>query len=112
MEAAVVAVKLGAGKREAAREYGVPYSSLCNRVKNPFPSNRPGGQTVFTKFEEESFAVLLRGFESMSLPLTSSKFLQLVRKEAAKKRNFVRKFPVCVFLCENLLFHVYFELRS
>ena len=71
MEAAVTEVLSRAGKCETAREYGIPYSSLCDCVRNSFPETRRGGQTVFPQFEEESFPKLLRGFEAMNLPLTS-----------------------------------------
>ena len=75
MEAAVLAVLSGAGYQETAREFCVSVCTLFRRVKNPFLVNRPGKPTAFTRFEEESFAKLIRGFESMNLPLTSTKFL-------------------------------------
>ena len=75
MEAAVLAVLSGAGYQETAREFGVSISTLLRRVKNPFLVNRPGKPTAFTRLEEESFVKLIRGFESMNLPLTSTKFL-------------------------------------
>ena len=70
MEAAVLAVLSGAGYQETAREFGVSVSTLFRRTKNPFPVKRPGKPTAFTRFEEESFRKLIRGFESMSLLLT------------------------------------------
>ena len=85
MESAVLAVLSGAGYQETAREFCVSVCTLFRRVKNPFLVNRPGKPTAFTRFEEESFAKLIRGFESMHLPLTSTKFLQLVRAEASRK---------------------------
>ena len=85
MEAAVLAVLSGAGYQETACEFGVSVSTLFRPVKNPFPVYRPEKPTAFTRFEEESFAKLIRGFESMNLPLTSTKFLQLVRTEASRK---------------------------
>ena len=84
MEAAVLAVLSGAGYQETAREFGVSVLTLFRRVKNPSSVNRPGIPTAFTRFEEESFKKLIRGFESMNLPLSSSKFLQLVQTEASK----------------------------
>ena len=85
MEAAVLAVLSGAGYHEAVREFAVSVSTLFRRVKNPFPVNRPGKSTAFTRFEEESFRKRIRGFESMNLPLNSIKFLQLVQTEASKQ---------------------------
>ena len=85
MEAAVLAVLSGADYQETTREFGVSVSTLFRRVKNPFPVNRPGKPTAFTRFEEESFRKLIRGFESMNLPLSSTKFLQLVQTEASKQ---------------------------
>ena len=87
MEAAVLAVLSGAGYQETAREFGVSVSTLFRRVKNPFPVNRPGKPTAFTRFEEESFRKLICGFESMNLPPSSTKFLQLVRTEASRKNK-------------------------
>ena len=85
MEATVLAVLSGASYKETSREFGVSVSTLFRRVKNPILVNPPGKPTAFTRFEEESFAKLIRGFESMNLPLTSTKFLQLVRTEASRK---------------------------
>ena len=97
MEAAVLAVLSGAGYQETAREFRVSVSTLYRRVKNLFAVDHRGRPTVFTKFEEESFRKLIQGFESMNLPLTSTKFLQLVRAEASRKgkksgRNFASFF--------------------
>ena len=75
MEAAVLAVLSGACHQETACEFGVSVSTLFRRVKNPFLVNRPGKPIAVTRFEEEPFAKLIRGFESMNLPLTSTKFL-------------------------------------
>ena len=75
MEAAVLAVLSGAGYQETAHEFGVAVFTLFRRVKNLFLVNRPGKPTAFTRFEEESFAKLIRDFELMNLPLTSTKFL-------------------------------------
>ena len=75
MGAAILAVLSGAGYQKTAHEFGVSVSTLFRRVKNPFLVNRPGKPTAFTRFEEESFAKLIRGFESMNLPPTSTKFL-------------------------------------
>ena len=85
MEAAVLAVLSGAGYQETAREFRVSVSTLYRRVKNLFAVDHRGRPTVFTKFEEESFRKLIQGFESMNLPLTSTKFLQLVQTEASKQ---------------------------
>ena len=71
MKAAVLAVLSGAGYQETARGFAVSVSTLFRRVKNPFPVNRHGKPTAFTRFEEESLRKLIRGFESMNLPLTS-----------------------------------------
>ena len=75
LKAAGLAVLSEAGYQETVCEFGVSVSTLFRRVKNPFLVNRPGKPTAFTRFEEESFAKLIRGFESMNLPLTSTKFL-------------------------------------
>ena len=85
VEAAVLAVLSGAGYQETAREFGVSVSTLHRRVKNPFPVDHRGKPTIFTKFEEESSRKRIQGFESMNLPLSSTKFLQLVRAEASRK---------------------------
>ena len=48
----------------------MPVSSLRSRLKNPCP-NAHGGQTIFTRFEEET----------MKLPLTRTDFLVMVKAE-------------------------------
>ena len=68
-------------------DFGVSVSTLFGRAKNPFPVNRPGKPTAFPRFEEESFRKLIRGLESMYLPISSTKFLQLVRTEASRKNK-------------------------
>ena len=67
------------------RELRVSVSTLFRRVTNPFPVKRPGKPTVFTRFEEDSFRKHICSFESMNLPLGSTKFLQLMRTEASRK---------------------------
>ena len=80
MRQAIAAVYSGASVSSSARLHSVPVSTLRSRLKNPCP-NAHGGQTIFTRFEEESFVCLCKGFETMKLPLTRTDFLVMVKAE-------------------------------
>ena len=49
-------------------------STLRRRLKCPFPK-RIRGQATFSKDEEETMATVVKGFETMNLPLTRRTFL-------------------------------------
>ena len=51
---AIFAVHDGASKRDAAKEFGIPLTTLIRRLRNPFPSPA-GNPTVFTQDEEALF---------------------------------------------------------
>ena len=78
MRQAIAAVYSGASVLSSARLHSVPVSTLRSRLKNPCP-NAHGGQTIFTRFEEESFVCLCKGFETRKLPLTRTDFLVMVK---------------------------------
>ena len=80
MRQAIAAVYSGASVSSSARLHSMPVSTLRSRLKNPCP-NAHGGQTIFTRFEEESFVCLCKGFETMKLPLTRTDFLVMVKAE-------------------------------
>ena len=51
---AIFAVHDGASKRDAAKEFGIPLTTLIRRLRNPFPSPA-GDSTAFTQDEEALF---------------------------------------------------------
>ena len=51
---AVFAVHDGASKRDAAKEFGIPLTTLIRGLRNPFPSS-VGNPTAFTQDEEALF---------------------------------------------------------
>ena len=51
---AIFAVHDGASKRDAAKEFGIPLTTLIRRLRNPFPSP-VGNPTAFTQDEEALF---------------------------------------------------------
>ena len=71
---AVRAVHSRGAWKGVARDFGIPRSILLRRLKCPFP-RRTGGQTTCSKDEEETMATVVKGFETMNLPLTRRKFL-------------------------------------
>ena len=74
------------------RNFGVKRSTLHKRTKNPYP-NQVGRPAVFTPHEEEAFATLLLGMESMRMSLTRKMFLKIVAEDAqrkCKKNNVLR----------------------
>ena len=84
--AIIRAVFGGMSIRKAAMQFGVCRTTISNRLMDPFPNN-PGGKPIFTKYEESVFVAMVDGFAEIKLPLTSTtKFLQLVRLEAERKR--------------------------
>ena len=86
MRSAIAAVKSGVSVLRAAILNNVSEPTLRRRLINPCP-NPHGGKTIFTRFEEESFETLLKGFEMMKLPLTKVDFLTMVKAEAHRKRK-------------------------
>ena len=60
---AVRAVHSGGALKSVARDFGIPRSTLRRRLKCPFP-RRIGGQTTFSKDEEETMATVVKGFET------------------------------------------------
>lgn len=56
LSAAIRYVHNGAKIRDAARTFGIPNITLQRRLENPFP-RKPGGQTVFTSYEEDIFVI-------------------------------------------------------
>ena len=83
---AIGAVNSGSSVCAAARMHGVNESTLRWKIKHPV-ANPHGGQTLFTKFEEESFVSLCQGFEMMKLPLARKDFLEMAKEEALRKRK-------------------------
>ena len=51
---AIFDVHDGASKRDAAKEFGIPFTTLTRRLRNPFPSP-VGNPTAFTQDEEALF---------------------------------------------------------
>ena len=50
----ILAIHDGASKRDAAKEFGIPLTTLIRRLRNPFPSP-VGNPTAFTQDEEALF---------------------------------------------------------
>ena len=99
LSAAIHAGHSGLSSREAAKELGIPRSTLQRRLKTPFP-RKVGGQTTFAAYAEDLFVTMLEGFAAMRLPLTRRKFLSLVRQDANRKG--MRKYN-----CEDLSLILY-----
>ena len=55
---AIFAVHDGASKRDAAKEFGIPLTTLIRRVRNPFPSPA-GNPTAFRQDKEALFRTAL-----------------------------------------------------
>ena len=51
---AIFAVHDGASKRDTAKEFGIPLTTLIRRLRSPFPSP-VGNPTAFTQDEEALF---------------------------------------------------------
>ena len=90
---AILEIRSGMSIRNAATEFGIPRSTLRNRMKNPFP-NSPGPAPAFSKSEEDTFVTLLKGFDSFDLSLTRKRFIDMVKAEAKRKSEFL-PFVVC-----------------
>ena len=71
---AVRAVHSGGALKSVARDFRIPRLTQRRTLKCKFPK-RIGGQTTFSKDEEETMAAVVKGFETMNLPLTRRKFL-------------------------------------
>ena len=71
---AVRAVHSGGALKSIAPDFRIPRSTLRRRLKFQFP-RRIGGQTTFSKDEEETMATVVKGFETTNLPLTRRTFL-------------------------------------
>ena len=84
---AVRALQSGGTMRSLARDFGIPRATLRRRRKCQF-LGRTGGQTTFSKEEEETVTTVVKGFETMNLPLTRRKFLSIVKKEKERKSEF------------------------
>ena len=67
---AIFAVHDGASKRDAAKEFGTPLTTLIRRVRNPFPS--PAGHPTAFRQDEEA---LLTSFVRQSFPIVFLLFL-------------------------------------
>ena len=71
---AVRVVHSGGALKSVARDFGIARSTLRRRLKCPFP-RRIGGQTTFSKDEEETMATMVKGFEAINLSLTRRKVM-------------------------------------
>ena len=90
----VRAVHFGGAFESMARDFGIPRLTLRRRLKCPFP-RRMRGQATFSKDEEETMATVVKGFETMNLPLTRRKFLSIVKKEKERKSEFCLRNCYC-----------------
>ena len=52
------------------------------------PISKMNRKTTFSKDEEETMATVVKGFETVNLPLTRRKFLSIVKKEKERKSEF------------------------
>ena len=84
---AVRAVQSGGAMRSLARDFGIPRATLRRRRKCQF-LGRIGGQTTFSKDEEETMTTVVKGFEIMNLPLTRRTFLSMVKKKRNERVSF------------------------
>ena len=84
---ALLAVCSGNSPRNAARDFGIPRTTLKRKLMLPL-RNSCGPATAFTREEEDLFATLLKEFKSLELPLTRCRFIHMVKTEGKRKGKF------------------------
>ena len=77
-------IQQGMSVQSAAKKHGVPPMSLWRRTKSLIP--RPVGRpSIFSEYDENLLATLVRGFELFNLPIRELKFRQHCRELAMKR---------------------------
>lgn len=93
LQSCINAIANGMSQRIACATYGIPRSTLKTKIKGDF-CNKPGGQTVFTRDEEESFVSHVVTLSEFGFPINLNELRYIVAAYLTKKGRIVKQFKI------------------
>ena len=91
MESAMKAVQAGSGINQAARDHGVPCSTLKDRISGKVELGRkPGPQSYLSKVEEHELGVFLKECAGIGYGKTR-RDVMCIAQSVAEEKNVLKK---------------------